>query len=997
MLDLGTAPAGHGGEQGSQPEVAREAERAVLVTLVPNSSVQFLDFEMPAELVARTRRRYLEEHEDGAEPCLHAVMSSDGVFHHPLTGEPCAPEQTYTIGGIEALAPFLECWLPVPYMRVSESEQGDRTILEEGPSNWTRVHITREPIDGMRWRYRLVLAVDTAVEHDPAAPARGYVGPTLDDLKAGAAFRFSDDVGDVAWFVSEAWVDDWIKGIYAAAAVGTAQKGEDGLAHLASYLTLLGVLKEACDLPAIRFMEPNAVGAFAQFVPADLALDLGCARLKALVQEWPGARGSGGDIRPLSVRDLGRPSRVWCGTMASRLTFSRASFGNEALSRWSGRTRAFHWPSLARFGEEAERLARGASTGQAQTGVSSPLHYVWDEQPSRHVWRFAATGEPDGPTASPVVSGSVLAHLTEAGEVVESRSAAAPTTKPRFSRSSLVTLLIAEVLLQAIGLINAPAWRAQGGRPQVARRLQRLVITPPAGMGDLELAILRRRVEAGVKLVWQAMDWAIDEHPLAPAPPMITIAADAGTSVQAAWLENEVTHKLRGRADSLLALTGRARSGFSGSRVARIATLDVGASTTGITVATWELATDGALAATRQLVDGFETGSEAIVKALAERIVLPAIADRLAECRHADPARLLEALVGADERSRPAWVGDLGRRITADVLAPAARAMLALYAGSETDADDAPCEHSIGTLLASVGAEAKDVCDRLDVVAADEGAEGFAPLEVAISFLMRDVAAVARDVLQPTMDAVVRVLAALDCDLVLLAGDGARLPIVGELLLAEMPLRPDRILDLHRHRFAAPFARVDGWNSAMLAACGSLVLVRGQLGGDGIGILVRSNDRSREAGFIGRIDERGMMREDEVLFDVSQGLVTPAGRAGAGRDMAGTGARTTVSALPAHLGIRPTSLDGWPCRTSWVIERGGEAAGRAPKLPLRVSVELLQPERGKPGGLVLGSVIDGDGGRIDPSEIVVRLKTRRFRDGHWLDTGHLDVTPRAGV
>ena len=84
---------------------------------------------------------------------------------------------------------------------------------------------------------------------------------------------------------------------------------------------------------------------------------------------------------------------------------------------------------------------------------------------------------------NPVVSGSILAHLTEAGELVESRGAQAATTKPRFSRSSLVTLQVAEILLHAVAAINAPEARAARSKPSASRRLDRILVTPPSGMG----------------------------------------------------------------------------------------------------------------------------------------------------------------------------------------------------------------------------------------------------------------------------------------------------------------------------------------------------------------------------------------------------------------------------------------------------------------------------------------------------------------------------------
>ncbi len=975
--------------------------RAVLLTLVPNSSIQFIDYAMTEAAVARTRRRFFEEVVDGDEPSLHVATSSDGVLYHPVTNVPCDPATAYTLSGADGLAPFLDTWLPLPFMRVSEGDGEVGPVLDEGPSNWTRVHISRDNSESGSPVYRVVLAIDTAVDLGAAPALRAYAGPTVDDLKAGAAFRFSDDVADIAWFVSEAWVDDWIKAAFDRCRVArlAAAIGPGALEHLAGYLTVLAVLKEACDVPALRFMEPNAVGAYAETVPVDLALDLGTRRTGVLLAEQPIARHKSGDgddgltrgMWPLSLRDLGEPWRNVEGAWSSRLTFSRASFGNEALSRWSGRTQAFHWPSPLRVGSEAERLARLPETGEAVIGVSSPMHYIWDERPSRNLWRFAGGGE-SGTRRTPVVSGSILAHLTESGELIESRGGQGATTKPRFSRSSLLGLVVAEILLHALGDINAPEARERRGRPQSPRRLARILVTPPAAMLDGEIAVLRRRVEAGMRLVWQAMGWNVEGHPLAPPLPSVVIVADAGISKQVAYLEHEIAYKFRGKSEPLLAIAGKSRAGFAASRVLRIATLDIGGATSGLSVATWEPAAGNALAASRQLVEGFETGCDSVVKALAERFVVGSLCRRLVECKHSDPRKLLQTILTSDEPSRPAWVGDLGRRLVSDLLAPAATALLHLYAHSEADAGDVPTDLSIATLLASVGADAKIVADRLDVVAADDGADGFAPLEVTVPFLMRELGAVARQVLRPMLDNTVRVLAALDCDIVLVSGGGAGLPVVREVLLAGLPVRPDRVIAIDEPGMRAWFPRQAAGDAKLLAAAGALLQGRGAFGAGGPAIVLRPLERQAAQGFIGRLGADGRIAADDVLFELmGADLAGASGLRGASREHSAGRVRTTTVGLPAAIGTRAPSLASWISRPAWVIERDPGSTGRGPKLPLKVTLELAPPERGKPAELKLVSAIDGDGGRLDPSEIVLRMKTRSFAYGYWLDTGLLAV------
>ena len=173
MLDTGGASPGDAGAY----SVKASRSRAVLATLVPNSALQFLDFEMGEEIVAHTRRRFLEEQSADGEASLHVAAAGDGVFYHPVTSAAVDPANVYTIGGLDALAPFLGMWLPIPFMRVARTGEGEATLLEEGPSNWVRAHVIRENAASGA-RYRVVIAIDTAIDAQPGPGARADVAPT---------------------------------------------------------------------------------------------------------------------------------------------------------------------------------------------------------------------------------------------------------------------------------------------------------------------------------------------------------------------------------------------------------------------------------------------------------------------------------------------------------------------------------------------------------------------------------------------------------------------------------------------------------------------------------------------------------------------------------------------------------------------------------------------------------------------------------------------------
>ena len=87
--------------------------------------------------------------------------------------------------------------------------------------------------------------------------------------------------------------------------------------------------------------------------------NIGSSRTYALLAETARAMASPATapvIDELALRDLARPWIRHKGIFESRVEFSRTAFGKDVYSRWSGRTNAFHWPSLARVGTECGLL-----------------------------------------------------------------------------------------------------------------------------------------------------------------------------------------------------------------------------------------------------------------------------------------------------------------------------------------------------------------------------------------------------------------------------------------------------------------------------------------------------------------------------------------------------------------------------------------------------------------------------------------------------------------
>lgn len=964
-------------------------------TIVANSSLQFFDLAIDAATASSIVDRYFECSETSAAgdtqtPSLFQVtLDEHGVYYHPVTDVPVDPEQLYAVDGRKALEMFAGKWLPVPFMRVIEDPRDGGERLDEGPSNWTRLFIAREDEPSGQTSYRLVLAVDTALATGEPGSAESAGAPIAEDAAAGRRFRFSADVGDIAWFVTETWVDEWLLDVCRDRArrepqvMAAEARRTSRLDHLAHYLTLLNVLAETGLLPDLQLLTPRKKpGGHAQ-IGVDLVLDIGASRTCALLCEAASDATAPPLVTPLAIRDLSQPHRLHRGYVSSRIEFARPSFGNEVLSRWSGRTNAFYWPSLARIGDEAIRLGAEQRIGDAYTGLSSPLRYLWDEGASRHVWRFAGSAGGAGRRNS-LISGPLLSHLTESGDVVEPGKQRPSTTKPRFSRSSLMTFFAAELIEHALGAINSPDYREGRDKPATARKLARIVLVAPSALQPVELQTLTRRVEAAVRLVWMSHGWSGDGRGDVIAQPAVVIADDCASATQFAFLENEIGVKFRGKARQYFGFVGKGRTGYGTGRSLRIATLDVGGGSTGLAISTYALGETSTIVRTSELVEGFPIGGDDVLKAIVEGFILPAIEQKLADNKLIDARRFMRELVSGETHGRASRIGEFRRRFANELAMPAALALLAEHETLRANEDDRPATRSLRALLAGSPIDPKAAAEELEALASDEGSDNVSCLDADVSFTLSEVIAIARRLLEPVVTNAARAIRNLDCDIVLLSGWLSRMPLVKEMFLDGMPIRPDRIISLHEYRMGSWFpGRLAGGtidDPKPLAGVGALIASRPSAQISGLPLANRDRKVQTAHLVIGRLGADGRVAPEHVVFEHHEGAAGAASAAPARQ-------ATLTIEPPTILGFRRSPLATWPALPLCALALADMPPEQRPRLPIRVTLGWSPAGRDGSGLPWIIRATDADGTALAPTEIALGLKTLGPADGHWLDTG----------
>jgi hypothetical protein len=346
------------------------------ISLVPFSGIQFVDYAFDIEAVGRLSRSFVERTEARREEAdLKTLIPLTGEDEEDARrlGQRQPDDEEFAINKERALEPFLDKWVPVPFLRVLPGRGSfGEELYDRGPTNWARVRVI--PLGGPDGgnTHRVVFVFDT--ELAGRVENRPYLVPAPADAEDEVSFRFVATPEDMQWFLSapageersydpQKWVDDWLTELFLefrnAQRPGRPTRLEElprRLEHWARYLTFLALLDHAIAPRPVKLLDSLS----SRYAPVkvDLVLDIGNSRTCGmLVESHPDQlRVDLNNSYVLELRDLGRPERVYREPFESRIEFSQASFGKEHVARRAGRGRSFVWPSLVRVGPEALRI-----------------------------------------------------------------------------------------------------------------------------------------------------------------------------------------------------------------------------------------------------------------------------------------------------------------------------------------------------------------------------------------------------------------------------------------------------------------------------------------------------------------------------------------------------------------------------------------------------------------------------------------------------------------
>ncbi|MCH9806738.1 MAG: virulence factor SrfB [Alphaproteobacteria bacterium] len=777
----------------------------------PNHGVVFVEFDLPGELLGKTQTWLHEEIVDdeyGQRPVLLPLEReaiSDGVAWHPVTFMPLGPQDTLWLSGYDGVEPFLGTWIPLPFLRLV-TDRTRSTYLDSGPSNWVRLYLV-PPEGDLRdaRRIKAVLAIDTRLTDTSRLESPRYLGPTIEDASFGSTFALAAEADELSDFLSENWIDAWLRQAFEGAK-DQLDLGTEGperattcqLEHVARYLALLSALKNLSPIPQLRFYNvanretsPNTEG-------VDFVVDVSGSDINSFIISQKATKDGGTRkvTRPLGVRELSRPDRVHDHAVPAYVEFDAPAFGDARLSRLSGRSDACSWPSLVRIGEEAKRLGLRANATDGVTGASDFLRHACDATLSAKVWRLS-TDSASGERAGPMATSAALDHLSEDGRLLGTEDGGLPAVRPKFSKSSLISLFISELILHAVSQVSAPKHHdADDDGAQLADISTVKIALPVAITADEQRAILERARD-GIDLVWRLQGWDRDQTGMAPRKPRLHASVGADLAVQLLYLEEEVETRFGGDFKSFAAAAGRMQSGSAGmGAFLRVASIELGQFQSTLVVAEYDVDNDGTISPSLSRAERSSPGIRAMTRAILERHIMPAIERELDKSQLPSAASFLREITG---RAPVVWQmddGDFSTRLEHKVLQPAAEALLQLY--SELPPDPAHgIEHaSFATLVELGGGEIDLLAAHFDAAAVRAGAQDFDLASVRIPLNQRAIRKIVRGELDSSLANVLAELRPENCDLVVLAGEYAGLQDVRDVVFSHLPICSHRLVTM---------------------------------------------------------------------------------------------------------------------------------------------------------------------------------------------------------
>lgn len=777
------------------------------------------------------------------------------TFNSPTSFKTPNPENVHQ--RVPAFDLILGHWLPMPMFQMSNGVSADV------PYAWCRVRIDEigEGSQVGSKRYRFTWAFDTQISTDDMAMFR----PTFpfDGLEK-LEFGLCNQVSSLLPFMSP-YGDFTVFSHYIAELLGL-DPSTSNLKYVGWFIYLVNFVRLIGAAPEVTLHRCPAE----REIPVDFVLDIGNSRTCGLLFE----DGDFTKVEYLSLRDMTDPSLCYEKPFDMRLVFRQADFGNDI--NIPDEEDMFRYRSMVRVGDEAKKLiyrsVQNESLWASASNYSSPKRYLWDNRLFKQKWEFLTIeGDPLYIRESGNIYVQGLSDLFDAkGDFIRNWDEATETTdgNTHYSRSSLMTFVLIEILQQALMQINGEDFRKHGDI-NCKRVLRNLILTCPTAMPKTEQIKLRQcAIDAFDALKNIYPDGKLNDVSVYPQVSKLANGADGGLEVenstwtydeatcsQLVYLYAEVAERYKGRAHEFFKLKGHVRpelaaEGYTDKAIT-VASVDIGAGTTDVMVCTYKCSgnDEGRLTPRPIFWDSFYVAGDDILRNIIQNVVIEDNSDsddpEMGSVYAALLARLstmsideIEAIpvigrqsyyrsVVSDLRSAEGNVSEiknLKHRLASGLI----RNFFGVDSAMMDDRDRrlrVDFNTQISHPMAQFFMEALRLKRPMRVYTFEDIFPGIKPSEYLLDYFAnhfgfrfenlrwrfdpQHIADIVKSTMEKLLQQISVMLYAHNCDIIVLSGRPTSLDAITELFVKYLPVSPDRLVRLNNYRVGQWFPRAD--------------------------------------------------------------------------------------------------------------------------------------------------------------------------------------------
>lgn len=929
----------------------------------------------------------------------------------------------YTLGSgnnkIYGFEKLLNKWLPMPMFEIYEGGTMNNT-----PMGWCKVKIVPQDkfSNNDTIKYNFIWAIDTQladVELSTISPVffEGDSNEKQFELcnrfELLFNFMFDDDgnENEISNFISE------ILNIR----TDTLQNDEL-FKHISFYLYLINYIRLNKLYPEITLHNnPDEI-------PVDFVLDIGNSRTCGILFE----KGDFTKAKQLEIRDLSDFTTIYSDSFDMRFVFRKPNF-NDGLVLDNNENEIFNWRSIVRVGKEASKLIyksiENIGLAEKETTYSSPKRYLWDNKPFHGFWEFLTSkDDPLSSKDNKIYAEGLSEYFDDYGNYYENgylNIESLNINNTKYSRSSLMTFVLIEILQHAFVQINSIKFRERHGNINLRRVLRNLILTTPTAMPKNEQIRLREAAK-------EAYNILIKQYPslkainVLPSPNSLRISNDDDTKHKE-WSYDEASacqlvylfaesNRYKGDNNLLFDIKGHIRKEDTNNQKSlTIGSVDIGAGTTDIMIASYASDSNNTITPRPLFWDSFYLAGDDILKKIVETIVIDGKTDKKANIGSIHNALLcnltkmtsdeynewLNSNINNDYKGKIRQIIQLSNREKLEKIESLATNMLRDYFGIDSNNlthIDRSCRKDFNIQIAVPIAQrmlenlrtnqANRIFTYDELFIDNKPAEHllkhfkehfrFNFEDLCWQYDKDEIEDIVRATVEPLMKQLASILYIYNCDEIILAGRPTSLNVITELFVKYYPISPDRLVRLNDYLVGNwyPFADGNGYfyDQKSVVAVGAMIGSQSYSTSNGINkvnidFTKAIKTMNSTANYIG-IYNTNRQLIDKILLTPEQSSVT-----------------FKQTNFPLYLGCKQFNTANYQPRILYALYNDSKYDA--------LNITLTREYSENKEVVIIEDITDSEGNPIPQSTIKIvaqSLANTETGGGYWLDKGEFELS-----